>query len=363
MTTPTPERLLDGITAYDLDTARLRVHVLERPATGDEKGVVVFVHGNVSSSLFYQPTMLALDPGYRALAVDLRGFGGSETLPVDATRGLGDFADDVIATLDVLGVESCHLVGWSMGGGVVMRIAIDHPHRVASLCLESPVSPYGFGGTRLDGSLLTPDAAGTGGGGANPDFVARLQAQDTGDDAPTSPRNVYRGTYVADAASIDHEDLWVASMLTTATGEGNYPGDATASDSWPGFAPGTRGVLNTMAPTHCNLSALATISPKPPITWIRGSVDAIVSDASLFDLNHLGALGAVPGWPGAEVAPAQPMVSQTRAVLEQYAAGDPALVEEISLEGCGHSPHLERPTEFVDAVHALLARADEHGAG
>lgn len=363
MTIPTPDGVLDGITAHDVDTARLRVRVLERPATGDEKGVVVFVHGNVSSSLSYQPTMLALHSAYRALAVDLRGFGESEPLPVDATRGLGDFADDVVATLDALRVERAHLVGWSMGGGVIMRIAIDHPHRVGSLYLESPVSPYGFGGTRLDGSLLTSDAAGTGGGGANPDFVARLQAQDTGEDSPTSPRNVFRGTYVADAASLDHEDLCVASMLTTVTGEDNYPGDATASDSWPGFAPGTRGVLNSLAPTHCNLSALATISPKPPIAWIRGSADAIVSDASLFDLNHLGALGAIPGWPGAEDAPAQPMVSQTRTVLQRYAADDPALVEEITLEGCGHSPHIERPAAFVSALHTLLARADEHGAG
>jgi pimeloyl-ACP methyl ester carboxylesterase len=361
MTTPTSDHLMAGITAMTVDTARLRVRVLERAAAGDERGVVVFVHGNVSSSLFYQPTMLALDSAYRALALDLRGFGETETLPVDATRGLGDFADDVVATLDALGVERAHFVGWSMGGGVVMRIAIDHPDRVASLCLESPVSPYGFGGTRLDGSLLTPDAAGTGGGGANPDFVARLAANDTGDESPTSPRNVYRGTYVADAGAIDNEDTWVHAMLTTATGESNYPGDATASESWPGFAPGTRGVLNTMAPTHCNLSGLADIPVKPPVTWIRGSADAIVSDSSLFDLNHLGALGAIPGWPGADIAPAQPMVSQTRAVLERYASEEPGLVEEVTFDGCGHSPHLERPAEFVLALHTLLERANAHG--
>lgn len=361
MTSPRSDHLMDGIAAMDVDTARLRVRVLERAALGVEKGVVVFVHGNVSSSLFYQPTMLALDPTYRALAVDLRGFGKTETLPVDATRGLGDFADDVVATLDALGIERAHFVGWSMGGGVVMRVAIDHPNRVASLCLESPVSPYGFGGTSLDGSLLTPDAAGTGGGGANPDFVARLASHDTSDESPTSPRNVYRGTYVADASAIDNEDVWVSSMLTTVTGEGNYPGDATASDSWPGFAPGPRGVLNTMAPIYCNLSGLADIAVKPPITWIRGSADAIVSDSSLFDLNHLGALGAIPGWPGADVAPAQPMVSQTRAVLKRYAADDPGLLEEITVEGCGHSPHLERPSHFVAALHALLDRAASDG--
>jgi pimeloyl-ACP methyl ester carboxylesterase len=161
-------------------TPRLSAQVFERPAdvAGAPDATVVFVHGNVSSSLFFLPLMSSLPAGVRALAVDLRGFGGSETLPVDATRGLRDFSDDVASVLDELGLGAVHLVGWSMGAGVVLQLLLDRPDVVASLTLESPVSPYGFGGTRLDGSPLTPDAAGTGGGGANPDFVARLAAGD-----------------------------------------------------------------------------------------------------------------------------------------------------------------------------------------
>ena len=66
------------------------------------------------------------------------------------------------------------------------------------------------------------------------------------------------------------------------------------SEEWPGVAPGTRGVLNSMAPTHFRLDDLHTIDPKPPILWVRGEADVIVSDTSLFDLAHLGALGARP---------------------------------------------------------------------
>ena len=106
-----------------------------------------------------------------------------------------DFSDDVWATLEALGIPTAHLVGWSMGGGVVMQYALDHP--VLSLTLQSPVSPYGFGGTRRDGTRLTDDDAGTGGGGANPDFVQRLIDRDTSADAPTSPRSVFRSGYVA----------------------------------------------------------------------------------------------------------------------------------------------------------------------
>lgn len=348
------DHLLPGIQAHDVSTPRLRARVLERPAASEAASTVLFVHGNVSSSLFYQPTMLALAPDVRALAVDLRGFGKSETLPVDATRGLSDFADDVTSVLDALGVDAVHLVGWSMGGGVVMQLMLDAPERILSVTLESPVSPYGFGGTARDGSLLTPDAAGTGGGGANPDFVARLDANDTSADEATSPRSVYRSAYVAAPDALEHEDLWVASMLTTATGPDNYPGDSTPSESWPGFAPGGRGVLNTMAPTHFNASGIVDLAHKPPVLWVRGSADAIVSDTSFFDLNMLGQVGAIPGWPGAEVAPPQPMVSQTRDVLDRYAAQGGSY-REVVFEGCGHSPHLEQHDAFVEALSAHLA--------
>jgi pimeloyl-ACP methyl ester carboxylesterase len=291
--------------------------------------------------------MLDLPRDLRALAIDLRGFGDSEVLPVDATRGLSDYSDDVRATLEALDLETAHLVGWSMGGGVVMQYALDHP--VLSLTLQAPVSPYGFGGTRPDGTRLTDDDAGCGGGGGNPDFIERLRAGDTSADAPTSPRSVLRGSYVAPGYTTDHEDIWVASMNTTSTEPGNYPGDSVASANWPGFGAGDVGVLNTMAPRHFNVSRIVDLEAKPPILWVHGTADAIVSDASFFDLNHLGALGAIPGWPGAEVAPAQQMVTQTRNVLAAYEAAGGA-VTEVVLEGVGHSPHLERPAEFRAAL-------------
>ena len=141
-------------------------------------------------------------------------------------------------------------------------------------------------------------------------------------------------------------------MLSTKTGIDNYPGDGSPATAWPGFGPGTRGVLNTMVPRYFNVSAIADLDVKPPILWVHGADDAIVSDTSLFDLNFLGQLGAVPGWPGAEVAPPQPMVTQTRAVLERYGN-----FEEIIYENCGHSAHLEHPEEFRAALQTHVATA------
>ena len=104
-----------------------------------------------------------------------------------------------------------------------------------------------------------------------------------------------------------------------------------------------------MSPTVFNTSGIVDLERKPPVLWIRGTQDAIVSDASFFDLNYLGQLGIIPGWPGEEVAPAQPMISQTRAVLEAYAAAGGAF-REVVLEDCGHSPHLEQPDAFDEAL-------------
>ncbi|TFB72655.1 alpha/beta hydrolase [Cryobacterium glaciale] len=347
--------IFDGITERSVLTPRLRAGVLERPATAAETATVVFVHGNVSSSLFWQPLMLALPASVRALAIDLRGFGTSAILPVDATRGLADYSDDVAAVLAELGVDRAHLVGWSMGGGVTMQLLLDHPGLISTLTLVAPVSPYGFGGTGgADGHRLTLDDAGTGGGGANPDFIARLQSGDRGSD-PTSPRTVYQTTYVKPPFTSEHDDIWVESMLTTATGIGNYPGDSIHSENWPGFAPGGNGVLNTMSPGHFNTTGIVDLAEKPAILWIHGSDDVIVSDTSFFDLNFLGQLGVIPGWPGAEVAPPQPMIQQTRAVLDAYRAAG-GEVTELELADCGHSPHLEHPAAFLEALLAQLER-------
>ncbi len=127
------------------------------------------------------------------------------------------------------------------------------------------------------------------------------------------------------------------------------------SDDWPGFAPGPRGVLNTMAPGYHDVSGIVDLEVKPPVLWMHGSRDAIVADESMFDLATLGKLGAVPGWPGEEVCPPQPMLSQTRAVLDAYAAAGGSY-REVVLD-CGHTPHVEKAAEFQTEFAAFLRGA------
>ncbi|MCX6503112.1 MAG: alpha/beta fold hydrolase [Microbacterium sp.] len=349
MTDP-EDHLLDGLTARTLETGRLAVAVIERDGDDPEtplERTVVFLHDALASSLLWQDLLAGLPADVRGIAVDLRGFGGSENLPVDATRGVRDFSDDLHATLETLGLPTAHLVGWGLGGAVALQYALDHS--ALSLSLLAPVSPFGFGGTRRDGTRLTEDAAGTGAGLSNPEFVRRLIAHDTTDEAEASPRTLIRRAFVAEHGTAPREDTWVGAVLATSTASGNYPGDQVPSDSWPGFAAGTTGVLNAVSPRWFDVSGIVALDPKPPILWVHGELDAVVSDTSFFDVNHLGALGVTPDWPGDEIAPAQPMVSQTRDVLAAYAAagGD---VREVALAGVGHTPHLEQPAEVRRSV-------------
>jgi pimeloyl-ACP methyl ester carboxylesterase len=111
-----------------------------------------------------------------------------------------------------------------------------------------------------------------------------------------------------------------------------------------------------MAPRYVNTSGIVNIPVKPPILWVHGTDDAIVGNTSLFDLNYLGQLGVIPGWPGAEVAPPQPMIAQTRAVLDAYRAAGGFSVE-LELTSCGHSPHLEQPAGTLAALLEHVERA------
>ena len=356
------QTLLPGITMERVPTRRLTMAVLSTTglsAAGRSGQPVLFVHGNVSSSLFWQPLMLALPDGYRPLAVDLRGFGDTDPEPVDATRGLGDYADDLAALIEALELNSVHLVGWSMGGGVVLQYLTERPadHAAASVTLVAPVSPFGFGGTYgTDGTLCDPEGAGSGAGGVNPDFVARLAAGDRSADSPTSPRQVLLAHYVKPPFVPDELDIFVESMLSTRTGDDHYPGTSRQAAAWPGFAPGDRGVLNTMAPTHFRIESLSPLEPKPPVLWVRGADDVIVSDTSLYEFGYLGSLGAVPGWPGPEAWPPQPMVAQTRGLLDRYAASGGRYREEVIADS-GHGPHLDQQAQFLTALTQHLAQA------
>src|SRR6185503_16094103 len=106
----------------------------------------------------------------------------------------------------------------------------------------------------------------------------------------------------------------------------------------------------------CNTSAFGDLPAPVPLVWIRGTADQVISDQSLFDFGTLGKLGAVPGWPGDDVFPSQPMIEQTRAVFERR-RDHGGTVREVVLEGAGHGPPIERAPEVAQAIVELVNSA------
>lgn len=346
---------LPGITSKMIETSRIRTHVL---FSGPEGGVpILFIHGNASSATYWEEIMLALPAGFRGIAPDLRGYGDTEDKLIDATRGMGDWTDDLLALMDALKVEKAHFVGHSMGGTIVFGMVAAAAGRVLSGTVVNPGSPYGFGGSKgVDGKPCYEDCAGSGGGIVNPDFPKLIAAGDRSSDNPqASPRVVMNSFYWKPPFKPAREEDLLSSILTEKIGSDKYPGDFVPSGNWPNVAPGKFGPINALSPKYAGDSVEKFIdaSPKPFILWVRGDSDMIVSDNSFFDFGTLGKLGYVPGWPGEEVYPPQPMVGQTRHILEQY-KGKGGDFREVVIAETGHTPYVEKPQEFMSSLMEVL---------
>ncbi len=301
--------------------------------------------------------MLALADSYYCVAPDLRGYGDTEDKLIDATRGARDWSEDLAALMDVMKLDKVHVLGWSLGAGAAMQLMLDQSDRVLSLTLEAPVSPYGFGGTKDEqGTPSYDDFAGSGGGTVNPDFVQRIRDNDRSTDDANSPRNVMNAFYYKPPFQAAREEALLSGLLLEKIGDDRYPGDMVPSENWPNLAPGKWGPINALTPAYFNTSGMVDLEKKPPILWVRGDSDQIVADNSFFDFGTLGQLGFVPGWPGADVFPPQPMIAQTRAVLKAYEANG-GQAKEVVFEDCGHSPHIEKVAEFEAAFRAFLAES------
>jgi pimeloyl-ACP methyl ester carboxylesterase len=84
--------------------------------------------------------------GRRVVRYDLRDTGRSTASPAGKPNYTAqDLVDDAVALLDTLDLAPAHLVGISMGGGIAQYIAVEHPHKVATLTLlsTSPAGPAG----------------------------------------------------------------------------------------------------------------------------------------------------------------------------------------------------------------------------
>jgi pimeloyl-ACP methyl ester carboxylesterase len=103
---------------------------------------VVLLHGAYMSTGAMQPLLSDLARSRQVIAVDLQGHG--RTADVDRPLRYEQMADDVAALLEHLSITQADVVGYSMGGGVGLQLAIRHPDQVRKLVAMSA-------GYRLDG--------------------------------------------------------------------------------------------------------------------------------------------------------------------------------------------------------------------
>ncbi len=97
---------------------------------------VILLHGGLSHRLswFAQvPTLVRR--GYQPVLVSTRGHGRSS--PGVGSHDYAQYARDVVAVMDGLGLDAAHLLGWSDGGNTALMFAIAHPDRVRRMVLVS----------------------------------------------------------------------------------------------------------------------------------------------------------------------------------------------------------------------------------
>lgn len=108
---------------------------------GDASGVpVVFLHGVTDSWRSFEPVLEHLPPFIHAFSVTQRGHGDASR-PASGYR-TRDFAADLAAFLDTLGLEAPVVVGHSMGSVNAMRFAIDNPDRLRALVLVAAFAGF-----------------------------------------------------------------------------------------------------------------------------------------------------------------------------------------------------------------------------
>jgi 3-oxoadipate enol-lactonase / 4-carboxymuconolactone decarboxylase len=149
-----------------------------------------------STTEMWTPIVGVLAEQFRVVRIDHRGHGGSAPSPVGTPSSVADLAEDVLTTMDELGLGRVDAAGVSLGGMVGMWLAIHRPERIgrlALLCTSAHLTPLEQWHNRADAvrahgmsaisdavvaRWITPSLA-----GRDPELVARLGAMVSSIDA------------------------------------------------------------------------------------------------------------------------------------------------------------------------------------
>jgi pimeloyl-ACP methyl ester carboxylesterase len=126
---------------------RLRFRRIRTPAgaysviEAGEGAPILMLHGLGGTKASFLPTIAALAPSFRTIAVDLLGFGDSDK-PLGASYGPGYQARGLVQLLDALELDRAHMLGHSMGGRVALEAGFQHAERLDRLILMTPAMAW-----------------------------------------------------------------------------------------------------------------------------------------------------------------------------------------------------------------------------
>jgi hypothetical protein len=82
-----------------------------------------------------------------------------------------------------------------------------------------------------------------------------------------------------------------------------------------------------------------------------------VSNSAASDPGTWGPQGLLPGFPGVDEYPPQPMMEQIRKLLEDYTEAGGSF-HEVAVQGCGHVPFISHQDEFNRVFHCYLESSE-----
>ncbi|ESW18998.1 hypothetical protein PHAVU_006G088600 [Phaseolus vulgaris] len=128
---------MEGIQHKEVEVNGIKMHVAEK----GEGPVVLFLHGFPELWYSWRHQILALSSrGYRAVAPDLRGYGDTEAPASMSSYSCFDIVGDLVALIDLLGVEQVFLVAHDWGAIIGWYLCMFRPDRVkAYVCLSVPL--------------------------------------------------------------------------------------------------------------------------------------------------------------------------------------------------------------------------------
>ena len=269
--------------------------------------VVLMIHGNMSSSVHYEPLISRIKDRYRCVALDLRGFGDSGYNHRFDT--MAELAEDVSAFMDALTIPSAYVVGWSNGGGVALKLCAMYPEKVKKFFDIEGAGLKGYPLFRKDASFQSTGEpyASKEEMAADPMQVApMLRVFESGDAAMMA--SVWDATiYTVNKPTREQSDLWIAETLKQRNLVDLDWALATLnmSEEYTPYGPGDGTIKNITC----------------PVALTMGEKDVVVPAYMVMDnYNALGSLATL-----------------------------------LPYENCGHSPMVDCPDRLAEDVISFFA--------